>query len=255
MKISISDCAKLDELLPIAIKYNVGIEVQEFTSPDFLDDKQFLAKEFSEKIKNIPLRGFHGPFSEMVPASRDKLIAEVTRQRFDTAYRLAAVINVQHLILHTGFIPKTYPHEEWINNSVKFWTNFLSDKNDSIEIHIENVYEDDPSTILELLDKINESLQREAVSSCLDIGHVNANSSKTHKEWITTLGRRIKYVHVHNNGGIFDDHWGLWEGTINVGEVLDLLKEYSPESVWMIEARQPFISDSLEWLKERNYLG
>jgi sugar phosphate isomerase/epimerase len=175
-------------------------------------------------------------------------------QRFESAYNLAVEIGAQHLILHAGFIPKTYPRNVWIDNSLEFWKSFLTNKKDSIEIHLENVYEDDASMIIELLDKINEAMKNKVVSSCLDIGHINANSSKTHKEWITALGHRIKYVHLHNNGGIFDDHWGLWKGTINVKEVLDLLAEHSPESVWMIEARQPDIEKSLDWLKERDYL-
>jgi sugar phosphate isomerase/epimerase len=88
----------------------------------------------------------------------------------------------------------------------------------------------------------------------LDLGHVHANSSKPHEHWIKTLGGRIKYVHAHNNGGIMDDHWGLWKGTIDMPRVLDLLLKHSPESLWMIEARQPDMYKSLIWVKEKGYL-
>jgi sugar phosphate isomerase/epimerase len=74
----------------------------------------------SLKITPIPLRGFHGPFSELVPASRDARIRQVSRDRFQRAYNLARVIGAQHLILHTGYIPKTYPRETWIDYSVAF---------------------------------------------------------------------------------------------------------------------------------------
>jgi len=254
MRVLISDCANFDGLLPIAEEFGVGIEIQEFTSPEFLDNKQYRAKEIGAKIRNISLRGFHGPFSEMVPATRDQKIKDVMLERFETAYRLAQTVGANHFGLHTGFIPKTYPHDIWIKNSLEFWTSFLAGKNDSISIHMENVYEDDPSIMIELLDKINKAMQREAVSACLDVGHVNANSSRLHKEWITSLGARIKYVHVHNNGGVLDDHWGLWKGTINIPGVLDLLLKHSPDSYWMIEAVQPDIYKSVLWLKERGYL-
>jgi sugar phosphate isomerase/epimerase len=254
MRVLISDCAKFNDLISLAEEFNVGVEVQEYTTPDFVDNKQDFANEVAGRIKNIPLRGFHGPFWDMAPASRDKKIQELTLQRFETGYNLAKTIGATHMVLHTGYIPKTYPRKEWIDNSLKFWKDFLSDKNDSIAIHIENVYDDDSSMIIELLDKINNSLQREAVSACLDLGHVHANSSKPHEHWIKTMGDRIKYVHAHNNGGILDDHWGLWKGTIDMPRVFDLLLKYSQNSFWMIEARQPDVYKSLTWAKENGYL-
>jgi sugar phosphate isomerase/epimerase len=254
MRVLISDCAKFNELISVAEEFKVGIEVQEYNSPDFLDNNQEFAKEVAERIRNISLRGFHGPFWDMAPASRDKKIQELTLQRFELAYSLAQKIGANHMVLHTGYLPKTYPRKEWIDSSVKFWTNFLLNKNDTIAIHIENVYDDDSSMIIELLDRINEAMHREIVSACLDLGHVHANSSKPHEHWIKTLGERIKYAHAHNNGGILDDHWGLWKGTIDIPRVLDLLLKHSPASLWMIEARQPDIYKSVVWMKEKGYL-
>jgi sugar phosphate isomerase/epimerase len=67
------------------------------------------------------------------------------------------------------------------------------------------VYEDDPSMIAELLNRVNEGLQRDALSVCLDLGHVHSNSSRTLEDWIVGLGPTIRYVHLHNNDGILDD--------------------------------------------------
>ncbi len=78
-----------------------------------------------------------------------------------------------------------------------------------MQFHLENVYDDDYSVISELLDRVNEILQRNVLTSCLDIGHVHSNSSKTLEGWIKGLGDRIQYVHLHNNDEIFDNHWGL----------------------------------------------
>ena len=254
MKISISDWGAFNTVLPLAAQYHVGIEVQEFASPDNLDHARDMVKDIQERIKDIPLRGFHGPYSELVPASRDRKVREVARSRFQDAYDLAQMVGAQHLILHSGFFPKTYPRATWIQNSLEFWVDFLSDKLDPPAIHLENVYEDDYTPLSELLDRVNDTVHDERLTACLDIGHVHSNSSKTLEEWITGLGERIRYIHLHNNNGILDDHWGLWKGKIDLIQVLDCLVKHSPGAVWTVETQVSDIEQSLAWLKEKRYL-
>ena len=254
MQVLISDCSKFNETFPIAFKYNVGIEIQEFTSPDYIDNYGYLANEFREKVKTLSMCGFHGPFSELVPASRDKKIKEISLNRFQTAYELAVSVGANHFNLHTGYIPKTYTDDEWLNASVEFWTKFLEDKDDSMIFHLENVYEKDFSLTIKLFDKVNEKLGKEKLTACLDIGHANSNSSISIKEWIEGLNKRIRYVHLHNNNGILDDHWGLWKGKIDVENVLELLVKHSPDSDWMIEAKFPDLEQSVLWMKEKGFI-
>jgi sugar phosphate isomerase/epimerase len=80
------------------------------------------------------------------------------------------------------------------------------------------------------------------------------NSSKTLAEWISGLGDRVRYVHLHNNDGILDDHWRLDKGKINITEVLDLLSKHSPNSVWNIETLVSDIEPSLVWMQDQGYL-
>jgi sugar phosphate isomerase/epimerase len=254
MRVAVSDCAHIDEILPLALEHNVGIEIQEYVFPENIDRYDHMARDIGRKIREITLRGFHGPFSELVPASRDTKIQKVTRSRFQSAYELAKTVGAQHLILHTGYIPKTYPRESWIKNSVGFWVSFLSDKHGSMRLHLENVYDDDYSMVSELLNRVNEALQRDTLTACLDIGHVHSNSSKTLEEWIRGLGSQIRYVHLHSNDGIVDDHWGLWKGRIDIAHVLDLLVEYAPDSVWTIETIRTDIEKSVVWLREKGYM-
>ncbi len=254
MRILITDWVELDQVLPLAQKYQVGLEVLEFSLPANLDIATTLVNDIRQKVSAIPLLGMHGPFSELVPASRDPLVRQVARTRFQQGYDLAQIIGAQHLILHSGYVPKTYPRDQWIQNSFEFWVDFLADKPVSNMIHVENVYEDDFAPLQQLIERVNQSLQAEILSVCLDIGHVNANSSKTLPEWIMGLGDRIRYVHLHNNDGILDDHWRLDKGKINIGEVLDLLSKHSPNSVWNIETLVSDIEPSLLWMQEHGYM-
>jgi hypothetical protein len=36
MQVAVSDCAQIDQLLPIVLRYNVGIEIQELATRQFL---------------------------------------------------------------------------------------------------------------------------------------------------------------------------------------------------------------------------
>ncbi|NJD59983.1 MAG: hypothetical protein C3F13_04405 [Anaerolineales bacterium] len=252
--IYITDWGDLDLALPLANKYQVGLEVQEFTSPRDLETSNLLRNEIIEMTKDLAHLSMHGPFSDLIPASRDQLIRQATLERFRQACEVAQQIGTEHLILHSGFIPKTYPGELWLSNSLAFWTEFLSTTRYEGKIHVENVYEDSFTNLRELIDQVNLALNRERITICLDIGHVNSNSSKTLEEWISGLGDRICYVHLHNNGGSLDDHWRLDKGTIQVEGVLDWLARHAPRAVWTVETPVEDLDPSLMWLQERGYL-
>jgi sugar phosphate isomerase/epimerase len=252
--IYITDWGDLDLAVPLAEKFQVGLEVQEFTNPLSLPSPGLLMEEIGKKSKGIAQLSMHGPFSDLIPASRDPLIRQATHERFMQASTVAQQLGTKHMILHSGFIPKTYPGELWLSRSLEFWVEFLETTQYVGEIHVENVYEDNFALLGELIDRVNLALKEERLTICLDIGHVNSNSSKTLKEWIAGLGDRIRYVHLHNNGGALDDHWRLDQGTIQIEQALELLEHHTPKAVWTVETPVNDIEPSLLWLQERGYL-
>lgn len=254
MSILITDWGNLDQALPVAMKYQVGLELLEFAVPENLENNTSMIEEMRQKVSPVTPLGLHGPFTELVPASRDPLVRHVTRTRFQQGYELAMSFGASHYILHSGYIPKTYPREVWLQNSLDFWLGFLADKPGADMIHVENVYEDDYTSLLEMVNRVNQELQGEWLSICLDIGHVHANSSKTLTDWIRGLGNSIHYTHIHNNDGQLDDHWKLDKGGIDIDEVLSLLLKYSPNAHWTIETSVEDLEPSLAWLHDRGYL-
>jgi sugar phosphate isomerase/epimerase len=254
-KLLITDWGNVDKALPFATRYQVGLEVQEFTTPANLDAPQELIEGLKEKTKDLSMVSMHGPFSDLIPASRDPLIRHVVRERFIQACQVAEQIGAKHLILHSGYIPKTYPSDMWLRNSLDFWIDLLNHDPFEGEIHVENVYDDDFSSLKELIDRVNQVFQTKRLTICLDIGHVNANSSRPFTEWVPGLGDRIGYTHLHNNGGSLDDHWQLDQGTIQIEQVLDLLVQHAPEATWTVETPFDGIEPSLLWLQARGYLA
>jgi sugar phosphate isomerase/epimerase len=254
MIISASDWGDLDLTLPVVWNYKIGLELQQLAYPENLDRAAEIAPELRSKLSGIPCIGMHGPFFDLIPASRDPLARKVTLQRFQQAYEAAKLIGASHLVLHSGFFPKTYPRDVWIQNSYDFWVNFLSDKPTISMIHVENVYENDFAPLQELIERVSETLGDDRMTVCLDIGHVNANSSRSMTDWISGLGDWIRYVHLHNNDGILDDHWRLDRGKIDISRVLELLQKHSPKAIWTVETYPEDLEPSLEWLKGRGFL-
>lgn len=222
-----------DKVYRLAEEFNLGIEILGFIEPYKINDYNGKINLTKEKLSNITKRSMHGPFLDLFPASQDPEIVQVVKKRFLDAYETAKILNAKHLILHAGFIQKAFFPDSWLENCAIFWKDFLSDVGDDIEIHIENVCEDDYSLIGELIKTVNNPI----FSACLDIGHVNVNSSKTLEDWIKGLNDNIRYVHLHNNDGVFDKHNGLLRGEINILKTLELLEEYAPNASWSLETK------------------
>ncbi len=73
-------------------------------------------------------------------------------------------------------------------------------------------------------------------------------------DWIKQLNCRIKYVHIHQNNGINDEHLGLRYGNMPIKDILSALNEYSPEAVWALECKTDYMEDSISLLSELGYI-
>lgn len=239
-----------DEVFKLAEEFHLGVEVLGFIEPYNLTDFANSEKTIKEKLFNIKKRSLHGPFIDLFPASKDPEIVGVVRRRFLDAYKTAKALNAKHLIFHAGFIPKAYFPKDWLNSCIDFWRNFLSEVHNDIEIHIENVCEDDFFLIKDLIEAINNPI----FSACLDIGHVNVNSSKSLEAWIKGLNSKIKYVHLHNNDGLFDSHYGLCNGNIDMIRTLELLETYAPYAAWSLETKLAETKQSVLWLEQNGFI-
>jgi sugar phosphate isomerase/epimerase len=177
---------------------------------------------------------------------------------FNYAYDVAKKLGCTEIVVHNGFVPNTSFYEGWVKNAVSFWEEFFSDKDDSITMMIENQCEED-STVLQMeIDAVNDS----RLKVCLDIGHAHANSNMSVDEWITSLGARIGYLHLHNNHGKVsgrpsfknDEHLGITNGTMDIEKVFELLEENCPDAIWNIECKLTEIEESIEVLKKLGYI-
>ena len=255
MEIYISQLDETEKILPIIKEYNIGLEVVQFASPYILDEKEKHIKTYKQDINEVIDKinlSIHGPYADLIPGTRDKEIAKVTKKRLQQGYDVAKSLNAKKIVYHNSYTPKTYTHHEWINNSKRFWDDFTLNKLEDIDMHIENAMEEDYFLIKELVDEINHP----NFSVCLDIGHVNVYSNMNINQWIEGLGNKIGHMHIHNNYGDKDAHKGIDKGNIEIIELLHNINENMKNTTVSLEiVNIKELIESLEILEKYNLLS
>jgi sugar phosphate isomerase/epimerase len=236
--------------VPLCRKYGFGIEIQAFHDPALFEDEAAAIAKHLDLVGKIDLRAAHGCFGDLCPGSFDPMVRAVARDRFDLSYGIARKLGATHLILHHGYVPHTSPPGGWLRRCITFWKEFLADKDQGVHIHIENMLDWEPDLLADLIDGIGTR----CVDANLDIGHVHCNAKRDIFSWILRLGKRIGYVHLHDNDGRDDEHLGLGEGTIPMKDVLASLAQTAPDALWAIESEGEGREQSIEWLIEQGFL-
>lgn len=247
MEVFISQLIDEKDYLKIIDKYQVNLEIIDFSIADVLDNPQpFIENYLDAKYDEITL-AIHGPYFDLIPATFDSLIREATLKRFNQTYEIAKKINAKYIIFHTGYLKNIYFYESWLANSILFWNEFLKDKDNSIQIYLENVFEDDYHAIKKLMTTINNPI----FNLCVDLGHANIRNNYQLKDWIFELKDYIKHFHFHNNDGNNDQHQSIIKGTIDYQEILHLIKQLNINASCTLElSSKKAIIDSLSFIKE-----
>ncbi len=188
-------------------EFDIGVELQDFTQPELLDgDYMERVNNYKKKLKNFKNTiSIHGPFLDLKPASPDMEIKRVTMDKYRKAIISANELNAKYIVFHSQINPwLREPFIKKLNNEMQrdFWDELLSNIEYKGTIVIENVFEDEPAHLRELLETIN----RDNIKICLDIGHSKLNSKYSLDDWLKELKGYIAYVHLHWNNGEYDEH-------------------------------------------------
>lgn len=125
-----------------------------------------------------------------------------------------------------------------------FWQKFLGKIPESITVCLENVMEDTP----ELLADIIRQEGRPKLRMCLDVGHANVYSRCSPLDWVRECGDVIDHFHIHNNDGTEDTHSALFEGSIPMMEWIETAERICPDATMTLELADA--EPSLHWLLE-----
>ncbi len=246
-----------EKAVSVARKNNLKLEIDELCISENLDAENMsktrkrIRSEFMETAGVVGSDTFfHGPFTEVCPSAIDHKARDFARQRLESAYSLVRDLGSKNMVVHSGYIPFIYMPEWHVKNSIEFWTIFMENKSDNFNLYIENVLDETP----EMLNQIIGGIGDKRVKVCLDVGHANVMGSKEYEPamWIKTLGDKIGHYHLHNNYKVKDIHNPLGEGDINYNEILKCIEEYSPDATITIESRDA--EESVKWLCDNQYI-
>lgn len=236
----------------IAEKYGIGIEIDEFCTAVNMEGENFepMDQDVKKKMASSHRHILHAPFNELFPAAIDPLALKLAHQRYNQSYELARRYGISRMVVHSGYVPYVYVKCWFLWRSADFWKRFMDDKPDDFHIMIENVLEDEPYTLSELISNIDDR----RVTACLDIGHANCFSVLDLTEWVETMGPCLGHVHIHNNNKSYDAHAPLGEGNIDMNLILNSLMQHASANItYTVENME--CTESLKWLAANGWIG
>lgn len=214
-------------------KLGIGVEIQDFTEPN-LDkiEKQKIINKYKLEFENFNgIKALHGPFLDLKPASPDKLIREISFNRYLDTLKIAEELNIDYVIFHSQINPYlNHPNMEKLNNQQnrEMWIKLLDKIDYNSTILIENIFEETP----DMLKKLIETINIPNIKINLDIGHANLGKASL-EEWISELKDYIVYMHIHSNDGLYDSHISPNEEEIK--HLYILLDKYNINPVLSLE--------------------
>lgn len=247
-----------EDALNVAKDFGLGLEINHTCISEELDPsnrRNLLAqirKDIAAAGISHPSRLFlHGPFTEIHPAAIDYRARQMGIERLNEAYEVAAALGINRMIVHTGWIPFIYFKSWQAEKGAEFWQKFMSDKPSDFHIYVENVLDDEPYMLLDMIKRIDNP----SIKLCLDIGHANATtpSELPVEKWIEVLGSHIGHFHLHNNDGTGDSHNAFDCGNMDMNSIFSAIGAFCDADVTLtIEARDA--RACLEWLKRSDYI-
>ena len=233
----------------LAKKHGLGIEVAEFCTAWFLDEKrQEIEPAIQEYLKSSDRFVLHGPFNELFPCAIDKKIRAVAAERYLQTIEAAKSYGIKKIVIHGGYNPRIYFPQWYTPESIAFWHEFVEKIPGDMVICLENVFEEE----IDMLADIVRAIDDRRIRMCLDIGHVNAYSKVPVCRWIEDCADIIEHFHIHNNDSTWDTHCQLYDGSIPMEETLMLIEEKCPTASISLELVDA--EPSVNWMIEKRMI-
>jgi len=177
----------------------------------------------------------HGPYVDLNPGSTERMVREATMRRYHQTLDAAEILRPRVIVLHPGYDRWRYGEnrEQWLNNSIETFREIL-ERAERIGciLAVENIFEEEPSTLKALLEAMDSPLFRH----CFDTGHFNLFVKVGMEEWFAEMGSYIAEAHIHDNFGTKDDHNAIGDGNIDFELFFSLMERYAPDAAWTLEA-------------------
>jgi len=223
--------------IDFAIKNRINPEI--YFSAEDLDackekDAQHLSKILQENHLEITL---HGPFMDLSPGGVDRRVKEVTFDRFLKTIELASFFKPKMIVFHPGYEKWKFDGNVklWLESSLHTWRPLVKKAQElGLTLAIENVFEETPDSIKNLLEEIHSSHFR----FCFDTGHHHVFSKTPLPLWMEALGGFLSEVHLHDNHREMDEHLPVGEGGFDFNQFFNSLSQLNLDPLYTIEPHE-----------------
>ena len=227
---------------------HLGLEVIKYANPIFADNFDKNHQQIKKNMTGMAGVSMHGAYHDTYYTSIDPLIREVAKKRFVQSMEIAAFHGIGSVVFHSSYRKflngfSTDAMDTFINNAVDFWKDIENSIPEGVTAYIENVEDEDPEVFVQIFDGVNSP----KILCCLDIGHAYCSRSVSLNRWIDVLGKHIGHVHIHDNGGNYDDHLPLGQGSIPLAGAINKIFYTVGENVpFVLECN---LEESVKWLR------
>ncbi|MCI0580911.1 MAG: sugar phosphate isomerase/epimerase [Chloroflexi bacterium] len=214
-----------------------GLELQAFSDPKVLaNDWIEVLASHKKLLAGFPGRlGLHGAFYDMVSASLDPAIVDVTRIRYRQNLHAASELNAGYVVFHLnymGTLKLSNYRAGWHQRQVEFWGHFAEEAAAAgVDVLLENLWEDDPALVRDILAEVNHP----HLKACLDVAHATLFSCHGLDAWIKALAPYLICCHLNNHDGELDLHWPLGHGVLDYPPVLAKMRQLPKPPLFSLE--------------------
>lgn len=178
----------------------------------------FMPHKEGARAAGITINQMHMPYPIYVPSGKKELNDYLRKVVAPKSLQVCSFLECKYIVIH-GFKLAKYlgsEEKEWEQTESFIHSIAPLAKELGITICIENLYDSigghliegpgcDAGKAAERIDRINERYGAEVAGFCFDTGHANL-VGLDFEEFLTTLGDRLKVLHIHDNDGISDLH-------------------------------------------------
>jgi len=192
----------------------------------------------------------HAPYMDLSPGGYDRKIRGITLDKLRKAIEVANLLDAKACVCHPGYDKWRFDGNQqlWLDGSIETWSAVLSEANDDLPVMLENIFEDEPATLVALFDYF----KTRNFWYCFDSGHFNLFSRVPLEAWLASLKNRLREMHLHDNHGVSDDHLPIGSGSFPFRELKAFMRQAKVEGVlYAVEPHEEAtVLESIKRLKE-----
>ena len=226
---------KVEDYLAYIRQHRLNLEIY-FPSSSLDDLNPGDIEKLKKELDYNPSLSLHAPFMDMSPGAVDVRARAITLERFSHIMEIAEVLSPKAIVFHSGYEKWKYAHrvDLWLEGSLLTWQPVIEKAvRLGTRIAIENIFEDEPSNLVALMDKLHS----ENFGICFDTGHCNLFSKVPLVEWFEKLTPYIFELHLHDNDKSLDQHLPIGDGTFDFRTLFSSLN--GKDCLYTIEAHSP----------------